>query len=297
MLWALRIVVKLGKEFCSSSSLILIECVKDKSDQFFNRFHEESFQIIRMMIEAELWQSIPLEKNGDNSGIAGLIKSSISRESFSVSLQPKETVTTPGKSFTRRASLHRSLQTALHQHVTEVPNGAQDFISSTSNVEDIESEYILVNFGISGNPFHFINNHYEETNNSVRLPKYLVNETIGTGLWDIFNEENQKVTKKNKLASSTIVVTQAILNGLSKYSVKYLEMISLLPDAGLKIFESLCHLYNYYLCAVFHGFVPSEDKDKLLSLLSKMITPPPDTCREFEVSTFCCYLVLSLNNN
>ena len=153
----------------------------------------------------------------------------------------------------------------------------------TAKQEDDSSEFILVNFGKSGNPFHFINNHSDEAN-SVRLPKYLISETMGSGLWDIFiSDENQKASKKNKSTNSAIVVTQAILNGLSKYSVKYLDMISLLPDSALKIFESLCHLYNYYLCAVFHGFVSVEDKDKLRSSSSKMTSPPPETYREFEV--------------
>lgn len=155
-----------------------------------------------------------------------------------------------------------------------------------------ENKYsILVSFVKSGNPFHFINNHHDEENDSQdregskSMPKFLVTDTIGASLWDIYvSDSKQKVAKKSKQAVASPVVTQAILNGLLKYSIKYLDMMALIPDSAVKIFGSLCHLYNYYICAVFHGFVPSEDKDKLVGARSKMVSPPPDSQREFEVS-------------
>lgn len=177
-------------------------------------------------------------------------------------------------------------------NLVQVEGADVDVSFLDDQTENIDS--ILVNFVKSGNPFHFINNSHDgddadgEERGAVKsIPKYLISETVGASLWDIYmTDSKQKVVKKSKQAASSPVVTQAILNGLLKYSIKYLDMMSLIPDSAVKIFGSLCHLYNYYICAVFHGFVPAEDKDRLLGARSKMVSPPPDSQKEFEVSVY-----------
>jgi hypothetical protein len=60
MTWAINLIVILGKEFAGSDSKTLVASLKEKSEEFFRNYHLETFQVIRMMIDAEFWHNIPL---------------------------------------------------------------------------------------------------------------------------------------------------------------------------------------------------------------------------------------------
>ena len=79
-----------------------------------------------------------------------------------------------------------------------------------------------------------------------------------------------------------MVVTQVAFNGLSKYVSKYLHMMYLLPTVAPEIFKCLCQLFDYYLLSVFHGFIPSDEKNKFLAKPTKMTTPAPDQTLNYE---------------
>lgn len=56
-----------------------------------------------------------------------------------------------------------------------------------------------------------------------------------------------------------------------------------MPAAGAEVFNGLCQLFDFFLCAVLSGFVPNDEKQKVLTKPSKMSAPPPDQCKDFEV--------------
>eukprot|EP01040_Poterioochromonas_malhamensis_P022766 gene22765-biopygen8101 len=75
MAWALRVMVLLGKEYCDSDSASLIACLEEKSEEYFRNFHLENFQVVRMMIDAEMWNHIPVQLQGKGA-ILGSIRQS-----------------------------------------------------------------------------------------------------------------------------------------------------------------------------------------------------------------------------
>jgi hypothetical protein len=97
-------------------------------------------------------------------------------------------------------------------------------------------------------------------------------------------------TKKKLIDNSCMVVTQTALNGLARYAGRYLQMMHLLPSIADTVFQCLCQLFDFYLCAVFSGFVPNDERQKVLMRQTKMTAPPPDQSKDFEVIVCYCWL-------
>lgn len=96
--------------------------------------------------------------------------------------------------------------------------------------------------------------------------------------------DNSPVKKGKHVAKvSSMIVTQVTLNGIVKFLIKYLNIMNLLPTAASTIFDYLCQLFDFYLCSIFHGFIPTEERSRFISGETKVAAPPPDNCREYEV--------------
>jgi hypothetical protein len=92
------------------------------------------------------------------------------------------------------------------------------------------------------------------------------------------------MSRRAQQQSSAMIVTQASLHGLAKYSGKYLHMMQLMPSAAPEIFGGLCQLFDYYIAAVFVGFVSYDERQKLFAkALPRSIAPPPLQAKDFEV--------------
>jgi hypothetical protein len=96
------------------------------------------------------------------------------------------------------------------------------------------------------------------------------------------DDEPGSASKHKKVNNSSMVVTQTALNGLARYAGRYLQMMHLLPSSAVDIFQCLCQLFDFYLCAVFNGFVPNDERQKVLTKQTKMTAPPPDQSKDFE---------------
>jgi hypothetical protein len=93
------------------------------------------------------------------------------------------------------------------------------------------------------------------------------------------------MSRRAQQQSSAMIVTQASLHGLAKYSGKYLHMMQLMPSAAPEIFGGLCQLFDYYIAAVFVGFVSYDERQKLFAkALPRSIAPPPLQAKDFEVT-------------
>ena len=64
MTWAINAVIKLGREFCGSESRRLVSCLALKSREYYRCVHEETFQILKQMIDQDPWVSPRLAGSG-----------------------------------------------------------------------------------------------------------------------------------------------------------------------------------------------------------------------------------------
>jgi hypothetical protein len=64
IVWAIKTMVRFGHEFCGSDSIALIDCFVEKSKEYYQQFHLESFVVLREMVESEAWQAVPVLLDG-----------------------------------------------------------------------------------------------------------------------------------------------------------------------------------------------------------------------------------------
>jgi hypothetical protein len=265
IVWAINTMAALGEEFCGSDSTALRNCLVMKSKEYFTHLHGESLQVLRLMIDSESWQRVNVNLE-DMGGVLGVLKKNI----VIASRQRRE----------KRAS------DGVKPAPVSVPSTSPSHASSS----------LLISFITHGNPF----SAPEEA--VVRLSKIVEGEDTdtpegagtgtGTGVSpDPFNGAlalgSDLFTTREALEQCprTHVLTQTCLNGLARYTGRYLQLMYLLPGTAPDIFTALCALYDYYLCAVYCGFVPVERQTILKG--SGNIRPAaaaPDRKQEFEVT-------------
>jgi len=248
MVGSLKLMIKLGKEFCGADSSQLDSCIKEKSEEFFFNFHMESFQVVRMMIEAESWRNIPIE------------------------CKVNDTILHMLTNFLREfGGVESSNSCNKSDHIPKAIDILQGYIEF-------------------GNPFV-----YQADEKKIDICSRLLNQNSisnSHNLMDIFLREilredhisdSSPIKKgKNTTKVSSLVVTQVSLNGISKFLIKYLNIMSFLPSAASTIFDHLCQLFDFYLCSVFFGFTPVEEKNRFLSDDTKFTASSPDCSREYE---------------
>ena len=86
------------------------------------------------------------------------------------------------------------------------------------------------------------------------------------------------------MANDTFMVTQSVLNGLVKFTGKYLQMMHLIPKISSFVWPKICELYDFYLCFVFFAFLTTDEKNKFMAKPNKMNLPAIDQLRDFEVN-------------
>jgi len=329
--------VELGREFCGSESKVLISILQDKSKEYFHNFHCESFQLIRDMLEAESWQSVPIDLAA-SGGILGIIKTTLVRDAAR-----------SGKIYFNSSSAasikaqNGAVDSASPVRDGTVGAGGSDGVegegsstttpdtnTNTNTVEEVAAApSILMRFGAEGNPFHFMTNptaaaamssssgseriHSPTPAGSTKSAAGSVSfssSTKGDGVataaaatrdddgeisierkelrsfWKVLQDTTGEPAVKSKRAaeqSAYTVVTQTALNGVAKFVAKYLHLMYLLPASAKGIFDNLSQLFDYYLCAVFNGFMPFDERQKFLAAQTKLNSPPPNNKMEFEV--------------
>ena len=77
MTWAINAVIKLGREFCGSESHRLVSCLALKSREYYRCVHEETFQILKQMIDNDPWVSLGSLDLGEVGGILCLVRKSV----------------------------------------------------------------------------------------------------------------------------------------------------------------------------------------------------------------------------
>jgi hypothetical protein len=168
---------------------------------------------------------------------------------------------------------------------------------AAKEVESVGTGGLLRDFATRGNPFlALIHSGADEAVEQTGGAHYsaLHSAAPGAELIALLQAEMGKSasSRRDKDGARSMVVTQAALNGLAKYTVKYLNMMVLVPTAASEMLDNLLQLFDYYLCSAFCGFVPSEDRAKFLAPANKLNAAAPDLSRAFEV--LCAYQTLLL---
>lgn len=90
-------------------------------------------------------------------------------------------------------------------------------------------------------------------------------------------------SKRNKSINDNFVVTQSILNGLARFTARYVQMMHLIPIVRHNLWKNLNELFNYYICYIFMNFLQNEEKNKFLVKPTKMSMLPPIQFMDYEV--------------
>jgi hypothetical protein len=263
IVWGVNTMAALGEEFCGSDSAALRACLVVKSKEYFHHLHAESIQVLRLMIDSESWQRVNVNLE-DMGGVLGVLKKNIVI-----------------------ASRQRSGNGAVE--------GDKSSILPLSHT--LAPSSLLISFITHGNPF---STPEEAVVRLGKIPEGDDTDTAdgtgvgsGTGVNDSTHPNGAlalgcelfATREALELPPRTHVLTQTCLNGLARYTGRYLQLMYLLPGTAPDIFTSLCSLYDYYLCAVYCGFVPLERQTILKGgSNNRPAAAAPDRKQEFEVS-------------
>ena len=312
MSWAITVMIKLGKEFCSSECRDLKSCLEKKTKAYFASLHSDSLAVLRQMMDAETWDSVPINL-GDFGGILGIIRKSIPKrtqglarsDNLSVSLMgaclgisPRrlELATCPSEEdavATSASSILTKFASSdgnpLHILLANTKANALEFDDDYNEEEDEEEEEeeddhddgLLANTVVGGSA-----GEDEDVGNTLSLRSKSDDSAETNFLTALLAEDTdagEGATKRRDELNKAMVVTQASLNGLARGAARYLQMMHLMPAISADIFECLSKLFDFYLCYVYVGFVSADDRSKFLAKHAKLTASPPDQSKDFEV--------------
>lgn len=275
MTWAINLIIKLGREFCDSDCTELKVCIEKKTIAYFKTLHSESFQVLRQMIDAETWDSVPMNL-GELGGIIGIIRKSIPKRTDIPSLNQK-------------SLMGNSLNLSPNRWALVSESIGDDVLSTTNS--------ILMSFCDQGNPLRIASgtNHHnidfedddseddeeeeDDDENQGRTSEDCAESKFMSAL---LAEPEGGITRRREEINKAMVVTQSSLNGLARSAARYLQTMHLMPLIAEDIFRSLCQLFDFYICQVFFGFVSTEERSKFWSRGAKVTSPSPDQSRDYE---------------
>lgn len=308
MIWALQTMIKLGKEFCQSESRGLQQILAVKCVEYANNVHIDSFRQLKVIIESEPWRSVPINL-AEMGGILGILKLYVlkplqQQQQQAGSMAEGGRIRIKGmineamaiaERRNNQLAINRSNLAAKYTAAAGLASSSEDdhlskpLVRSDSFTSSVD-ESILMSFATSGNPFHFMTDG-ETTNTVPESPRGPVQPEVNLlveALTKLLEDDSVvPLSRRAQQQTSAMIVTQASLHGLVKYSGKYLHMMQLMPSAAPEIFGGLCQLFDYYLAAVFVGFVSADERQKLFTKsLPRSIAPPPLQAKDFEVNRF-----------
>ena len=271
MVWSIQLMCKLGEEFTGShtASKELRSCFESKQKEYVVCVYVESFNIIKQMLSVESWHSVTI-RLGEVNGVLGLIK----LNSYG----------------------NQNRITGFSDKISGARIGAIDLLvnqQESTDPTDINSS-ILMMFGCYGNPLHFmtdtdVENGDQSSKSGVDSDNDYIPIMKQKLSVDVLMDQPSTAKGANVRSSfhfehSVMFVTQTSLNGLARYTGRFLELMHILPSSGPEIFEGLCHLFNVYIATIFNCFIPDNERQKVLGKsTSKMANESPDQSKEFEV--------------
>ena len=292
---------QLGLEFCGSNSLALLSCLAERSKSYFSSMHNEAMQVLRLMVDSESWEIVNINLE-DVGGVLGILKKSVivssrrksktvkrkNTDSILVSFAKygnpfvSESATEEGDVVNIKSKLERvdeheeeeeegSERGSEKYNVTKHKNNNKNDNEINENEVEVEveeevEEEVEIGFGSSSS----------DRFNLIAFDRFMCNDGN-----DIQN------TTSTSTSTSIDIITQTSLNGLARYTGRYLQLMFLLPSIAPDIFTALCSLFDFYLYSVYSGFMVPEKQTILKKYkLSKTTAPAPDKMHETEVISF-----------
>jgi hypothetical protein len=325
MMRSLKTMLHVGEDFCNSSSTVLRSCIEGKMAEYFVHFHQESFQIVRTMMEVESWDNMFLsccapstamlqshrkqqqqpqqQQQQEFTDVSSLFKGYFLRDSISLSMPTlslfatrsrsahdlTELASTDGDSDETSDRLRTALTTlfaapTVGQSQTNESTGTTNtatFATSTTTAT------IFAQFAHNGNPLRFLVENaidkFQSFSESVNL--LVDQQRVAEPIRQYLRANASAAANSNKATvTSSFVVTQSLLNGLLKYTIKYLDAMILVPEHAPVLFKTLCDFYEFYMCDLFHTFVGESDREQFFAAQTKMASSAPDAFHEYKVS-------------
>ena len=322
---------QLGLEFCGSDSSALLSCLTERSKSYFTSMHIEAMQVLNLMVESESWEVVNINLK-DVGGVLGILKKSVIVSSRRKSKTAKRKNTDSilvsfakyGNPFTSETEVEKEdvVKSKLRLEPVdeeeeeeeerggggdgEICNGLKNK-NKNKNKNGNENDNTKNGDGKEGDMKLDKNNDDNEEEEVEDEVEEEIEIGFGSSTTDRFNliafdrfmspDSNELLhTPSTSTSTSTDIVTQTSLNGLARYTGRYLQLMFLLPLTAPDIFTALCSLFDYYLCAVYTGFVCVE-KQTILKRhkLSRTAASAPDKSHETEVSmcVVLCWVGLS----
>jgi hypothetical protein len=240
MMSTLRSFVEVGKKFNGSNSTHLCDFLQEKSTKYFMNYHVEALQMLKVMLEAELWQAISVGENDEVNTTAVILK-----------------------------TIYKDTNKQLDESEEQLTAASSDELQLNTD------EF---------NPFQ----------SPLKMARSPLNRRNSRQSLDFMEDKGS--TPQRKANKTALIVTQSALNGVVKSTVKYMDILSSTPTNSSDVVDCMAQLFDLYLCAIFYGFVPSDERSRLLSPPAKMTSPPPDLNREYQVIilTFQLELIYSI---
>ena len=280
---------QLGLEFCGSDSSALLSCLAERSKSYFASMHSEAMQVLRLMVDSESWEVVNINLN-DVGGVLGILKKSVI-----VSSRRKSKTVKRKNTDSILVSFAKYGNPFLSESETDGDGEKDDVINLKSKLERVDEEEEEGRSEKGSGKYNEIKEYKNEV--EVEVEEDVEEEVeigFGSSSSDRFNLIafdrfmcNDGNDIQNTTSTSIDIITQTSLNGLARYTGRYLQLMFLLPSIAPDIFTALCSLFDFYLYSVYSGFMVPEKQTILKKYkLSKTTAPAPDKMHETEVISF-----------
>jgi hypothetical protein len=309
---------QLGLEFCGSDSSALLTCLTERSKSFFTSMHIEAMQVLNLMVESESWEVVNINLK-DVGGVLGILKKSVivssRRKSKTVKRKNTDSILVSfakyGNPFSSETEVEKEdvmksklrLEPVNEEEEEGSGSGSEKYDGVKNKNKNKNTNNDKNNDNKIGDEKKGDNRNGDNGNEDDEVEDEVEEEVergFGSSTTDRFNliafdrfmsPESNELPHTASSSTSTDIVTQTSLNGLARYTGRYLQLMFLLPLTAPDIFTALCSLFDYYLCAVYTGFVCVE-KQTILKRhkLSRTAACAPDKSHETEVIIVCVVL-------
>lgn len=251
---------KVGKEFCNESSFKLQENMKEKSIEFFKRYHSQCLSEISLFLDNEAWVSINSFTSIQQLQEFRSVKGALQRHS-SKKVPPD----------------HHAVN---HERQISPKKGKGGNLDAESSIHSQDGSSI---YGFNGYFFRF---NEKSSPFDGGFDESMLEEDILSGIADeascYFSEEsdeNEETSVKSiTTAATTVTVGSSEVETISEIIVsntsltvlrcigRYLQMCRLLHSISSEIIESMTELIDFYIYAVHEIFgkdVPFSSNDNL----------------------------------
>jgi hypothetical protein len=240
---ALNLMIKIGIEFCDSESQQLKDCIKNLSTKFFGILHRETFNDFCQVLGTVTWEGSSIELY-EAGGVFGLLGTSIfTADGDFLSLIGSTLLLSP-----------TLWSVVIDSCSSEVLKNGKSTMAPT----------ILSTFGKQGNPLRLLSkasvfddeddedNEGNEGEDGAAGQLMTESHFVSVLLADVIRPDKMQVA-----------ISKPCLDLLALTATRYLEMMHLIPSASREIFQSLCRLYECFLCHVAASFTTSETRTKV----------------------------------